>query len=209
VTRINHAGMNEHLIDILTRLENMIRIGTILDVDLSVSPPLCRVQTGELETDWRPWACQRAGSARTSWAPTTGEQVILFSPSGDLGTAIIWPALYSDANPAPDNHPTRHRTIYPDGAVTEYDPEAGALNATGIKTGHISASVSITLETPNTLLTGDLQVAGGASIGKSMSVNKTVSAGTGLSAPSASIGGINFGTHRHPGDSGGTTGVPI
>ena len=206
--------MNEHLIDLLTRLENMIRIGTILDVDLSVSPPLCRVQTGELETDWRPWACQRAGSARTSWAPTAGEQVILFSPSGDLGTAIIWPALYSDANQAPDNHPTRHRTIYPDGAVTEYDPEAGALNVTGIKTGHISASISVTLDTPSTHMTGSLKVdgatviAGEASIGKSLSVTKTVSAGSGLSAPSASIGGINFGTHRHQGDSGGTTGVP-
>ena len=207
--------MNEHLIDLLTRLENMIRIGTILDVDLSVSPPLCRVLTGELETDWRPWACQRAGSARTSWAPTAGEQVILFSPSGDLGTAIVWPALYSDTNPAPDNHPTRHRTIYPDGAVTEYDPEAGALNAVGIKTAHISASVSVTLETPSTHLTGDLtvdgstEIAGGASIGKSLSVAKGVTAGSGMTAPSVSIGGINFGTHRHPGDSGGYTGVPL
>lgn len=200
--------MNEHLIDLLNRLENMIRIGTILDVDLSVSPPLCRVKTGELETDWRPWACQRAGSARTSWAPTAGEQVILFSPSGDLGTAIVWPALYSDANPAPDNHPTRHRTTYPDGAVIEYDPEAGALNATGIKTGHISASVSITMDTPKTKMTGDLEVAGETSIGKNLTVTKGVSAGTTISAPKASIGGINFGTHWHQGDSGGTTGGP-
>ena len=200
--------MNEHLIDLLNRLENMIRIGTILDVDLSVSPPLCRVQTGELETDWRPWACLRAGSARTSWPPTVGEQVILFSPSGELTAALVLPALYSDANPAPDNHPTRHRTTYPDGAVIEYDPEAGALNATGIKTGHISASVSITMDTPKTKMTGDLEVAGETSIGKSLTVTKGVSAGATISAPKASIGGINFGTHWHPGDSGGATGGP-
>lgn len=194
--------MNEHLIDLLTRLENLIRIGTILDVDLSVSPPLCRVQTGALETDWRPWACLRAGSARTSWPPTVGEQVILFSPSGELTAALVLPALYSDANPAPDNHPTRHRTTYPDGAVLEYDPESGALNASGVKTATVQASVSVTLNTPKTVLDGDLQVAGKASIGG------TLATGGKLTTPAANIGGTEFGTHKHKESGGGTTEGP-
>ena len=181
--------MNEHLIDLLTRLENLIRIGTILDVDLSVSPPLCRVQTGDLETDWRPWACLRAGSARTSWPPTVGEQVILFSPSGELTAALVLPALYSDANPAPDNHPTRHRTRYPDGAVIEYDPQAGALNAVGIKQATISAEVKITLTAPLVECSNDLKVGGK------------------ITAPSAVINGVTVEEHFHD-EHGSQTGGP-
>jgi len=193
---------HDQLIELLTRLENLIRLGTVAEVDLTVSPPLCRVQTGGLLTDWRPWISQRAGSARTSWPPTVGEQVILFSPSGELTAALVLPALYSDAHPAPDNHPTRHRTTYPDGAVIEYDPEAGALKVSGVKTATVQAAVCVTLNTPSTVLAGDLQVAGKASIGG------TLATGGKLTTPAASVGGIEFGTHKHAEHDGGVTGGP-
>ena len=121
--------MNAEIIDLLRRLENMIRIGTIIDVDLSGEIPLYRVQTGELETDWIAATVQRAGTAKTSHAYTTGEQVILLSPSGDLGAALISHAVNSEANQAPDHHETRDRVTYPDGAVIEYDPESHQLKA--------------------------------------------------------------------------------
>lgn len=194
---------HDQLIDLLTRLENLIRLGTVAEVDLTVSPPLCRVQTGGLLTDWRPWISQRAGSARTSWPPTVGEQVLLFSPSGELTAAVVLPGLYSDAHPAPDNHPTRHRTTYPDGALIEYDPEAGALKVSGVKTATVQASVCVTLNTPSTVLAGDLQVAGKASIGG------TLATGGKLTTPAASVGGIEFGTHKHKESDGGTTGGPL
>ena len=121
--------MNAEIIDLLRRLENMIRIGTIIDVDLSGEIPLYRVKTGELETDWIAAAVQRAGTAKKSHAYTDGEQVVLLSPSGDLGAAMISHALNSDSNPTPDHHETRDRTTYPDGAVIEYDPETHQLKA--------------------------------------------------------------------------------
>ena len=195
--------MNEHLIELLTRLENLIRLGTVAEVDLSVDPPLCRVQTGELLTDWRPWLAQRAGSARTSWPPSVGEQVVLFSPSGDLGNALVFQAIYSESHPAPDNHPTRHRTQYPDGAVIEYDPEAGALNAVGIKQATIRAAVKVQLTTPLTECSGDM-VVGGA-----LEVASTVTAGGEISAPSAVINGTNVETHHHKDSMGGNTGGPL
>lgn len=194
---------HDQLIDLLTRLENLIRLGTIAEVDLTVSPPLCRVQTGGLLTDWRPWISQRAGSSRTSWPPTVGEQVLLFSPSGELTAAVVLPGLYSDAHPAPDNHPTRHRTSYPDGALIEYEPEVGALKVSGVKTATVQASVCVTLNTPSTVLAGDLQVAGKASIGG------TLATGGKLTTPAASVGGIEFGTHKHKESDGGTTGGPL
>lgn len=187
--RIEYAHMHAPLIELLTRLENLIRLGTVAEVDLSVNPPLCRVQTGELLTDWRPWMAQRAGSARTSWPPSDGEQVVLFSPSGDLGNALVFPAIYSESNPAPDNHPTRHRTRYPDGAVIEYDPQAGALNAVGIKQATISAEVKITLTTPLVECSNDLKVGGK------------------ITAPSAVINGVTVETHFHD-EHGSQTGGP-
>ncbi len=121
--------MNAEIIELLRRLENLIRIGTIIAVDLSGEIPLYRVKTGELETDWIAAAVRRAGTAKKSHAYTSGEQVVLLSPSGDLGAAVISHALNSTANPSPDNHATRDRTTYPDGAVIEYDPEAHQLKA--------------------------------------------------------------------------------
>lgn len=121
--------MNADIIDLLRRLENMIRIGTIIDVDVSGEIPLYRVKTGELETDWIAATVQRAGTAKKSHAYTKEEQVVLLSPSGDLGAAMISHALNSDANPSPDNHVTRDRAIYPDDAVIEYDPETHQLKA--------------------------------------------------------------------------------
>ena len=206
---------HDQLIDLLTRLENLIRLGTVAEVDLSVSPPLCRVQTGGLLTDWRPWISQRAGSARTSWPPTVGEQVLLFSPSGELTAAVVLPGLYSDAHPAPDNHPTRHRTTYPDGAVIEYAPEAGALSASGVKTATVQASVSVTLNTPNTTMTGnltvekDLAVKGASNMTGAITAKSTITASGKLTTPAASVGGIEFGTHKHKESGGDTTGGPL
>lgn len=124
------GGMKiENIVELTRRLENLVRIGTVVEVDTKQNPPVCRVQTGEITTDWRPWVAQRAGSARKWWAPTKDEQVILVSPSGDLASAMVFCSLYSAQNPPPDDHETRDRTIYPDGTVIEYDPEAHQLKA--------------------------------------------------------------------------------
>jgi phage baseplate assembly protein V len=154
--------MNEDLIDLLRRLENMIRIGTIIDVDLSGEIPLYRVETGELETDWIAATTQRAGTAKKSHPYTISEQVVLMAPSGDMGAAMISHALNSDANPSPDNHQTRDRTTYPDGAVIEYNPESGELKAAGIKTATIQASVLVTIDSPESKFTGNVEIDGNA-----------------------------------------------
>lgn len=161
--------MNAEIIDLMRRLENMIRIGTIIDVDVSGEIPHYRVKTGELETDWIAAAVQRAGTSKKSHPYTNGEQVLLISPSGDLGAAIISHALNSEANPSPDNHPTRDRTTYPDGAVIDYDPSTGALDVTGIKTANIQAGVLVTIDCPKTKFTGDVDIEGNAKVQKVLS----------------------------------------
>jgi phage baseplate assembly protein V len=121
------------LAELTRRLDNLIRPGTIAEVDhgdpAQQKPPLCRVQTGNITTGWLKWFVSRAGSTR-DWDPVTvGEQCVVFSPSGepDQGFALV--GLYSTANPAPSNSPNKHLRRYPDGAVVEYDHSTHHLRA--------------------------------------------------------------------------------
>lgn len=212
--------MNEDIIDLLRRLENLIRIGIIIDVDLAGEIPLYRVKTGKNETDWIAATTQRAGTAKKSHPYTKGEQVVLMAPSGDIGAAMISHALNSDDNPSPDNHPTRDRTVYPDGAVIEYDPETSALNVTGIKTAVIQASTHITFDCPESTFTGNVMIDGNAQVTGTLTYqgglnNTGSSSGATIHGPITHSGGeltsnnVVLHTHKHPDAHGGETGAPV
>lgn len=151
-------NLQSQVADLRRRIDNLLRLGTVT----AVRQGECRVKSGEIETNWRPFFTRRAGSARTSWRPTVGEQVMLLSLSGDVATAHVLPALYQDEYDEPDDHSTRDRTVYPDGAAIEYDPEAGALNVTGIKTATVAASKLVTIDCPEVIFTGNTTTKGNA-----------------------------------------------
>ncbi|WP_417761720.1 phage baseplate assembly protein V [Shewanella sp.] len=193
--------------DLRRRIDNLLRLGTVEEVRAGE----CRVKSGELLTNWRPYLTHRAGSARTSWRPTKGEQVLLLSLSGDVTNAYVLQALNCDAFPEPDDHPTRHRTVYPDGAVIEYDPEASALTAKGIKTALVNASEQVTIDTPNADFTGNLTVAKKLTVNQGAAIKGAIDhQGKLTNKGGANIDGIEFGGHKHGGvQSGGSmTGGP-
>ncbi|MGP3272909.1 phage baseplate assembly protein V [Serratia marcescens] len=131
----------------LTRtVRNLIRIGVIVDVDTERAR--CRVQLGGNTSDWLQWLTCRAGGARTWWAPSIGEQVVVLALGGELDTAFVLPAINSDDFPAPSVSPEAYHTSFPDGAVIEYEPKTGALSVTGIKTANISAQVAVEVSAP-------------------------------------------------------------
>ena len=108
-------------------IENLIRFGTIAEIQMK--PPRVRIKTGDLLTGWLPWIALRAG-ADTDWdPPTVDEQVILFSPSGQLANGIALTGIYSTAKPANGEREGLHRRTYRDGTVIEYDSVAHHLNA--------------------------------------------------------------------------------
>lgn len=205
--------------EIYRLLNNLIRTGTVLEVNLQDG--LCRVQTGELQTTWLNWLTPRAGRSRTWWAPSMGEQVLLLSIGGDLTTAFVLPALYSDEHPSPSASADAFHITFPDGAVIEYEPETSALTVSGIKTATVTASESvavtvplvtvkasqkITLDTPevvctNKLTTGTLEVQKGGT----MKGNITHTGG------SLSSNGIVVDTHQHNGVKSGSdnSGGPV
>ncbi|SCY35421.1 phage baseplate assembly protein V [Pseudomonas sp. NFACC37-1] len=121
------SAMND-LATLARLIENLIRFGTIAAVQMQ--PPRVQVKTGTLTTAWLPWIALRAGADREWNPPTVDEQVLLFSPSGQLGNGVVLTGLFSDQIPANGDREGLHRFTYRDGTVIEYDSVAHHLNAT-------------------------------------------------------------------------------
>ena len=166
--------------DILRRLANLIRLGTIAEVDYDNRR--ARVASGDLLTDFLPWSAGRAGR-RAEWsAPSVGEQVILVCPQGETTGGTILCSAYSSANPAPGNTPNQHVTRYCDGAVIAYDDEAHALSATlpSGGTATLTADGGLTINGPVTIK-GATTIKGDAAIeGKVTASGDVVGAGVSL-----------------------------
>lgn len=206
-----------NLQELARALRNMIRTGVIVETDLEAGR--CRVQTGGIQTDWLQWLTQRAGRSRTWWAPSVGEQVIILAVGGELDTAFVLPAIFSDDHPAPSASADALHIAFPDGAVVEYEPDTGALTASGIKTAAVTASESLTATAPLVLVKADTRimldspevVCTNKLITGSIEVQKggTMKGDIEHSGGSLSSNGKVLHAHKHPGDSGGETGAPL
>lgn len=139
--------------ELLRRIENIVQRGVIVAVDTGAAR--VRVALGANETDWLPWLTLRAGTDRTWWAPDEGEQVIVFSESGDFNNGFVLPASYSDAHPAPENDPHVAEILFGDGAILTYDKGSHTLDITLPDAGEISLNVgrsTLSLTDAGTLL---------------------------------------------------------
>ena len=179
--------MNADQSNLSRLLQNLIRLGTIAQVEGAKA----RVQLGpKLTTEWLNWITQRAGSTCAWSAPTVGEQVIVFSPGGDLTRGIILPALYSQEFDAPETSDTIHTTHYPDGAVVQYDHAAHALTALlPGGTATITAD-KVTSNAPSTICTGDLTVMKNLIVMQSATVNGATALNGSVNAKAGAAGGV-------------------
>lgn len=110
------------------RTANQIRFGTVLAVDLAKAR--VRVQSGELQTAWLPWAAGRASGGKRRWdAPEIGEQVLMLAPTGDLRQAVVLPGIYQESAAAPQSSADKDHVVYGDGTVIEYDRASHTLKA--------------------------------------------------------------------------------
>lgn len=182
--------------DIARRLENLVRFGVVDSVDHAAQR--CTVRTGALLTTPLKWMVQRAGDARTAWAPSVGEQVLVFCPGGDPARAVVLTGINSDAAPAPAGADTAHVVVYPDGASISYDPEAHALAAT-LPDGATAALVA----TGGVHITGDVTITGKLNVSKDVDlaaklhVASDVTVDTTLAAQTdVTGGGISLKNHQ-------------
>lgn len=213
--------MSQALNDLDRRLANIIRIGVVTDLD--AGDALVKVDCGELDSEWIPWGAARAGTTRRWSPPSVGEQVLVFSPSGELADAVAGPSIYQNAHPAPASSADQDHTIFPDGSTVDYNSATNTLTVTVVGAGNVvvnckqatvKADTGVTLDSPETICTGNL------TIQKALNVQ-----GTGVSGPVATVsGGMNFvggavthngknigSDHHHSGvtSGGATTGDPV
>ena len=112
------------LSDLAKRLSNIIRIGTIFEINHQTAK--ARVKIGELETDFLPWANANSGSNNSWNPPEIDEQVIILSPSGDLSQAVILPSIYK--NNASDSDQDIKSITYQDGSKISFNVSSGTLD---------------------------------------------------------------------------------
>ncbi len=178
---------SDHVAD----LSQILRLGTIASVDLESAT--CTVEIGDpddenVTTTQIQWGVLRAGKTSIWSPPSTGEQVLLFCPDGDIAQAVPLGALYSTQYPAPGSD-AREFIRFADGAEVGYDPEAHHfdIDLPAGATAEIDASGGITLR-GDTVIEGDLTVDGDTVVNGDIDATGDVSAD-----------GISLKTHPHSG----------
>lgn len=92
------TGLERQLDKLDQRISGTLIEGVIKSVNHEKA--LAVVEAEGIETKEVPWLT-RAGSVSEWNPPTEGERVLLASPGGDLGRAMILPGGYSSSNPSP------------------------------------------------------------------------------------------------------------
>ncbi|BBN53974.1 phage baseplate protein [Pseudomonas chlororaphis subsp. aurantiaca] len=115
----------------------------VVALDLSASPPVCRVSDGEWVSSWVRWHSVAAGKARHWRAPSLNEQGTLISASGDVSQGTFVPGLYGNAGPPPDNRDHVEVWRFDDGGSLVYDWEAKTYTIT-LPSGTVTIKVGST-----------------------------------------------------------------
>ncbi|MEJ7881306.1 phage baseplate assembly protein V [Acinetobacter baumannii] len=203
--------------DINRRLENLIRFGTIKTVNPSKPIPLVTVDLDDIVTPEIRFFNARSGDDSNWDPPSLEEEVMVISPCGEIGpTSVVFYGLYNNEHPAPSDDLNQKIRVFADGCVIAYDISAHQLSAILPSGGKaiVTADGGITVN-GNTTINGNLQINGSTA----MTGNNTVggsqlvqgsSHSTGAFSTEADVkaGSISLKEHKHPGDSGGTTGGP-
>lgn len=220
--------------DLERRLNNLLMVGTILEVDHAARK--LRVEIGEIRTAWLNWPTEMGRNYRR-WRPLrVGQQVVLSSPSGDPAQAVITGMLYSSALPRPSDNPDLDLVEFEDGTRFQYDSAAHVIkihcvgdivvenaNSITVNTGttlDITAggdatlkAPTVTVDSPQSTFTGAVTIQGPLTYKGGM----TGSGGSGAAATISGkvdvsddviAGGVSLVNHTHTGDDGGSTSPP-
>lgn len=180
--------------ELLRRLDNIIRLGTIAEVDLTTAT--ARVKTGGITTDFLPWLTFRAGKDKSWSAPTVGEQCVVLSVSGEFTTGVILVGLYTQN--APSQSADEHIFRFDDGAEINYNTASSQLTVKNCKVVIVQASETIELKTPLVKATQNVEIGGNLSVKGTTSSQGAISTQGAVTAKGdVSGGGISLSSHHH------------
>ncbi|GFQ94788.1 spike protein [Trichonephila clavata] len=104
---------------------HIIEIGLVKEVDYEKAR--VRVKVGEFLTNWLPWITTRAGEDRSWFAPNVDEQIVIFSPLGELSLGVVLAGIYQQKYPAPESKKEVSSVVFKDGTKLSYNKENGHL----------------------------------------------------------------------------------
>ncbi|MCX4216808.1 phage baseplate assembly protein V [Pseudomonas sp. MCal1] len=125
-------------------LAGLVKDCYVVAVDLTASPPVCRVSDGEWVSGWVRWHSVAAGKARHWRAPSLNEQGTLISASGEVAQGTFIPGLYGNGGPPPDNRDHVEVWHFEDGGRLVYDWQDSIYSIT-LPTGTVVIKVGATL----------------------------------------------------------------
>ncbi|MBZ6528953.1 phage baseplate assembly protein V [Acinetobacter nosocomialis] len=204
--------------DINRRLENLIRFGKIKTVNPSKPIPLVTVDLDDIVTPEIRFFNARSGDDSNWDPPSLDEEVMVISPCGEIGpTSVVFCGLYNNEHPAPSDDLNQKIRVFADGCIIAYDISAHQLSAILPSGGKaiVTADGGITVN-GDTTINGNLQINGSTVItgnntvgGSQLVQGSSHSTGAFSTEADVKAGSISLKAHKHPGDSGGTTGGPI
>ncbi|WP_353280575.1 phage baseplate assembly protein V [Wolbachia endosymbiont (group B) of Cyclophora punctaria] len=103
------------------KLANIVRIGLVKEVNYDKAK--VRVKIGELLTDYLPWITSKAGKDRDWSPPDIDEQVVVFSPLGELSLGVVLAGIYQEKYPILENKKEINSVKFQDGTRLLYDKE--------------------------------------------------------------------------------------
>lgn len=167
----------------------------VVAVDLTSSPPMCRVSDGDWVSAWIRWHSLAAGKARHWRAPTLGEQGAILSPSGDPAQGTFIPGLYGNAGAPPDNRDHVEVWRFDDGGSLVYDWQAKSYTVnlpTGTVTVKVGASTVVVTDDSATVQSASINLTGNVKIDGALLVTGNV---TGMGTILDILGNSNH--HKH------------
>ncbi len=182
------------------QLSGMILPGVVAAVDAGNAR--VRVESDGWVSGWLPWQAQAAGAARHWRVPSVGEQVVLLCPSGDPAQGFALTGFYTTGH-GHDSRPDVVAWQMPDGGRIEYDFASGAVLVDGCKTVTVDAadsitvkSASVTIDAPETTITGNVTIGGALSQGGEGGGNASFG-GSVTAQGDVTAGGISLQGHTH------------
>ncbi|PHH39773.1 phage baseplate assembly protein V [Pseudomonas putida] len=125
-------------------LAGLVKDCYVVAVDLTASPPVCRVSDGEWVSGWVRWHSIAAGKARHWRAPSLNEQGTLISASGEVAQGTFIPGLYGNGGAPPDNRDHVEVWRFDDGGSLVYDWQTSSYTVS-VPSGTVTIKVGSTL----------------------------------------------------------------
>ncbi|MGX9554997.1 phage baseplate assembly protein V [Pseudomonas sp. CFBP 5750] len=161
-------------------LAGLVKDCYVVALDLTASPPACRVSDGDWVSAWVRWHSIAAGKARHWRAPSMGEQGTLVSASGDVAQGTFIPGLYGDAGAPPDNRDHVEVWRFDDGGSLVYDWQASTYSITvpsGTVTIKVGGAEVVVTDSEINATAGDITLTGNVQINGPLRVTGDINGG--------------------------------